>query len=65
VPTLRVLISDKQVYEGTSDAIPRVGDRIRHGDQTLRVESAVWDLPIAGTSDLIVTIEVEDKSYGY
>jgi hypothetical protein len=61
---MKVLLSDETIYEGSSDAVPRVNDRIRHGDQTLRVESAVWDLP-SGGGDLVVTIAVEDESYRF
>jgi hypothetical protein len=64
MPTLRISISETTVYEGTSDAVPRVGDRIRHGDKTLRVESVVWEVPNGG-GDLAATVEVEDESYRF
>jgi len=62
--TLRVLVGDETVYEGSSADIPRVGDRVQRGSESFRVESATWEFPSGGGTPT-VTVLAEDRPYTF
>jgi hypothetical protein len=41
--TIRVVVGDEAVYEGSAGAVPRVGENIVHDGETVGIESVVWD----------------------
>jgi len=61
--TLRVLVGDETVYEGSSGDIPRVGDRVQRGAESFRVESATWEFSSGG--EPTVTVLAEDRPYTF
>ncbi len=61
--TLRLLVQDKLVYEGEAAPIPRSGDVIDHGGQSVPVEAVTWQFSDAG--DIEVTLVVGDRPYTY
>jgi hypothetical protein len=61
--TVRLLIQDQLVYEGDAVPIPRSGDVIDHGGQSVPVEAVTWQF--SGTGDVDVTLVVGDRPYTY
>ncbi len=59
---LRIQVDETVIYEGTVTAVPRVGDTVRRGDETVRVESVEWDF---GGSDVTVRLVVGDRPYTF
>ncbi len=62
--SLRIIVGDASVYEGPTTNVPAVGDHIRLGDQTLRIESALWDLT-PGEGITAVALVASDQPYSY
>jgi hypothetical protein len=61
--TLRLLVQDEVVYEGEAVPVPRSGDLIDHGGQSLPVEAVTWQF--SDTRDVEVTLVVGDRPYTY
>jgi hypothetical protein len=59
---LRIQVDGTVVYEGAATSVPRVGDSVRRGEETVRVESVEWDF--AGT-DVTVTLVLGDRPYTF
>jgi hypothetical protein len=64
VTSLRIIVGDASRYDGPTTNVPAVGDHIRLGDQTLRIESALWDLT-PGERIAAVTLVAGDHPYTY
>ncbi len=62
--SLRIIVGDATLYEGPTDNVPAVGDHLRLGEQTLRIESAQWDLTL-GEGIAAVTLVASDQPYSY
>jgi hypothetical protein len=59
---LRLTVKDETKYEGPAISVPRVGDAIHHGDETVRVEAVVWDF---GADSVSVELVLGDRPYTY
>jgi len=61
--TLRMLVQDEVVYEGEAVPVPRSGDVIDYGGQTVPVEAVTWQFSDAGHIE--VTLVLGDRPYTY
>jgi hypothetical protein len=61
--TLRMLVQDEVVYEGETIPVPRSGDVIDHGGQSVPVEAVTWQFSDAG--DIEVKLVLGDRPYTY
>ena len=58
----RIQVDGTVVYEGAAASVPRVGDTVRRGDESVRVESVEWEF--AGT-DVTVTLVLGERPYTF
>jgi hypothetical protein len=61
--TLRVLVQEETVYEGDAIPVPRAGESIERGGETLPVDSVTWDFRGGGL--VLVTLSVGERPYTY
>jgi hypothetical protein len=59
---LRIQVDGTVIYEGAATTVRRVGDAVRRGDETVRVESVEWDF---GGTDVTVTLVLGDRPYTF
>jgi hypothetical protein len=60
--SIRLLINDDVLCEGDGIPIPRVGDRVRRGDEVVQVEAVTWDLSDAANV-VVASILVGTQPY--
>jgi hypothetical protein len=61
---IRLRIEESTVYEGEVVAVPRVGDRIRRGDEDENVQAVVWDYQ-SGANEHVILVDLIVGSQPY